>query len=143
MNANVMDLLPEFALGNLPADEMERVARAVTASPSLQAAVDAITEELAGEIGAGLPPVPPSSEVRARLVQTVGGVERFAPFFAAMADALDLTTDAIRRLCLRIDRPNEWDAGPRPGIQLIHFRPGPRLAAAVDAGLVRMTPGTA
>ncbi|HVR62146.1 MAG TPA: cupin domain-containing protein, partial [Polyangia bacterium] len=103
---------------------------------------DAITEGLAAEMAAGLAPVQPSPEVRARLVHSVGGVERFAPFFAAMAEALDLSVDAIRRLTLRIDRPNEWEAGPRPGIQLIHFRPGPRMAAAVDAGLVRMTPGT-
>ncbi len=143
MSVNVMDLLPEFALGILPADEMERIGRVVSASPALQAAVDAITEGLADEIAGSLAPVAPSREVRARLLQNVDGVERFAPFFAAMAQAVDLSLDAIRRLCARIDRPGEWEAGPRAGIQLIHFRPGPRMAAAVDAGLVRMTPGTA
>ena len=86
MNANLMELLPEFALGTLPSDEMERIERAVSASPALQAAVDAITEGLAAEIAGSLAPVPPSRDVRARLLQNVDGVERFAPFFAAMAD---------------------------------------------------------
>lgn len=143
MNANVVDLLPEFALGTLPADEMERVARAVSASPALQQAVEAMIAGLAEEIAVAVPPIEPSPDVRARLLQSVGSVDRFAPFFAAMSEAVDLTVETIRGLCLRIDRPNEWEAGPRPGIHLIHFRPGPRMTAAVDAGLVRMTPGTA
>ncbi|HEX3696084.1 MAG TPA: cupin domain-containing protein [Polyangia bacterium] len=141
MNPNVLDLLPGFALGTLAEDEMDRVARAINESPVLQAAVDAINEGLVAN-AATLAPVVPSRDVRARLLRSVGGADRFATFFDVMAQALDMTVDAVRALCSRIDRPNQWQAGPRRGIQLIHFQPGPRLAAAVDAGLVRMTPGT-
>ena len=143
MNPNDLDLLPEFALGTLPTAEMDRVARAINESPALQAAVDAITEALVTANVASLASVAPSRSVRARLLRSVGGVDRFQTFFDVMAQALDLTVDAVSALCSRIDRPSEWQPGPRRGIQLIHFRPGPRLVAAIDAGLVRMTPGTA
>jgi putative transcriptional regulator len=141
MNAKMTELLPEFALGTLPPDEMERVAQAVDHSAALRATLDAIGEGLARN-AAALTPVEPTRDVRSRLLRSLGSVDRFQPFFAAMSQALDMTVEAVRTLCGRIDRTGDWEAGPRAGIHLIHFRPGPALVAAVDAGLVRMTPGT-
>jgi putative transcriptional regulator len=141
MKVNVHDLLPEYVLGTLPPQEMASLRAEIDESPALQSTVAEISEALSA-LPAALPAEKPPARVRARLLASLDTVDRFAPFLDVLSRALDMTVAAVQALCARIDRRGDWEAGPAAGIALIHFRPGPRHAAAVDAGLVRMTPGT-
>jgi putative transcriptional regulator len=88
-----------------------------------------------------LPPSLPDPGVRARLLRTLAGPDRFAPFLERIAAILDLTADAARALLARIDDPATWEPA-LPGVHMHHFQAGPRFATA-DAGFVRLRPGTA
>jgi quercetin dioxygenase-like cupin family protein len=93
----------------------------------------------------GLTPLSPPSSLRARLLATVGGVERFAPFLEDLQRLFELPADTIRRLLARIDGP-EWERSllgvELHGAELFHFPVGPRLAATGGAGgVVRIRPG--
>jgi hypothetical protein len=139
VRADVAELLPELALGLLPADELAAIERAVAASPELQREVAEMTEALAVP-AAALPPAVPPAALRARLLATLGGPDRFRPFFAELARRFDLTVEAVRALLGRIDDPAAWEATPVPWVKLIHFQGGPALGAA-DAGFVRVGAG--
>jgi len=106
-------------------------------------------DELAEEIGelsellghpSVLPPVAPAPALRARLLETLKGPDRFRPFFAELARRFDLTVDAVRGLLAKVDDPAAWEATPSPWIKLIHFPGGPALGTA-DAGFVRVAAG--
>jgi hypothetical protein len=88
-----------------------------------------------------LPPSLPDPGVRARLLRTLAGPDRFAPFLERIAAVLDLTADAARVLLARIDDPATWEPA-LPGVDLHHFQAGPRFATA-DAGFVRLRAGAA
>ena len=85
------------------------------------------------------PEAPPAGG-RARLMDTVAGIGRFAPQLDTIARLADLAGEALFALLRRIDAPDGWIDGP-PGIRYFHFSPGP-TAAAPEAGIVRMLPGT-
>jgi anti-sigma factor ChrR (cupin superfamily) len=72
-------------------------------------------------------------------MHSLEGPERFAPFFAALSRLFDLPVAAIEALLARIDDARAWEASV-PGVKLIDFTGGPRVAGA-DAGLVRLAPG--
>jgi putative transcriptional regulator len=135
---DVAALLPEYALGALPAAEMADLAARIEASPELQRELAAVTEVLVG--ATALPPVIPSIEARSRLLGALGGPDRFRPFFAELARRFDLGVEAIRALLVRVDDPAAWEPTPSRHIQLIHFAGGPALGAA-DAGFVRVAAG--
>jgi hypothetical protein len=120
------DDLPEIVLAALDsADDSELAAAA---------------ESLAFLSGA-LPHDPPSAIGRERLLRVIGsGSERWAPFVDRLAQFFDLGVERIREITAKIDDLASWEAGPMPGIELVHFSGGPRLASA-DTGLVRMPPG--
>lgn len=90
-------------------------------------------------------PVMPSPSVRARLMQTLDSVERFAPFFPALAALFELPIDDVRRHLSRIDGP-DWETSllgvELVGAELFHFQVGPTLAAAgAAAGVLRLRAG--
>jgi quercetin dioxygenase-like cupin family protein len=97
-----------------------------------------LTELLAAP--GALPEERPSPALRGRLLETLGGPDRFRPFFAELARRFDLTVEAVRALCARIDDPAAWEATPAPWIKLVHFPGGPALGTA-DAGFVRVSAG--
>ncbi len=99
---------------------------------------DDLRELLARTVEA-LPPVAPDPALRARLLGTLGSTDRFASFLDRAAGLLDLTVEAVRAAFSRIDDPGAWEPG-LPGMKMIHFVAGPRLATA-DAGFVRLQPG--
>jgi ChrR Cupin-like domain len=85
------------------------------------------------------PPRPAPAGVRARLLRTVGSVDRFAPFFDDLTRLFQLPLETIRALLARIDdasRPWERSLLGRPlrGSELFHFPAGPLLAAGGAAG---------
>jgi quercetin dioxygenase-like cupin family protein len=128
--------LPEYVLGLLPPDERAEIEMLVRASPELQREVSEIAEALALTIT----PVAPSASARARLLDSLDGVDRFRPFFADLARRFDLAVDRIRALVARIDDAAAWEPSPVPWVRLIHFAAGP-AAAVSDAGFVKVDAG--
>jgi anti-sigma factor ChrR (cupin superfamily) len=144
MSADVQERLPEYVLGTLSPSEMQEIEALVALSPSLRREVDVLTEALSGTASA-LHPLQPSAGVRARLLASLdsNAATRFAPFVAELTRLYDLSAEAIRALLARVDDAAAWLTFA-PGIRYQHFLPGPRLLGApgVEAGLVRLSPGT-
>lgn len=97
-------------------------------------------EALMKSADASIEPVAPSDALRARLLATLAGPARFAAFVPDLSKHFDLDHDAVRGLLGKIDLPASWEAGPFPGISLIHFAGGPH-AAGPDTGFVRFAKG--
>jgi hypothetical protein len=94
-------------------------------------------------LAAAVEPEPPAAAARQRLLdQASAGAERWAPFVERLARFFDLGSERIREIVAKIGDAASWEAGPMPGIELVHFAGGPQVAAA-DNGLVRMAPGLA
>jgi anti-sigma factor ChrR (cupin superfamily) len=137
---DLIELLPELALGTLPEAEKAAVEAELAASPALRQELDRIVEIL-GSLPSGLGPEEPSPGARGRLLATLAGPERFAPFVDRLARMLELRADELGAVLARIDDPAGWRRG-FPGVTYIDFTPGPRLAAAgAQAGLVRLEAG--
>lgn len=97
-----------------------------------------VTGALPSALGEEKPP----PTLRSRLLQTISSpVERFAPFQDKVADMIDLGVERARELLATIADKSSWEAGPLPGVELIHFDGGPRVAHA-DVGFVRVPAGT-
>jgi quercetin dioxygenase-like cupin family protein len=131
-----LELIPDYVLGALPAEEQSRVHQLVSASPELQREVDRVTEALACAAETVAPLAPPPS-LRARLLGTVTSVDRFAPFVDDLTRLFELPATAIRKLLERIDGA-EWEhvllGVPLHGCELFHFPVGPRLRETGGAG---------
>jgi hypothetical protein len=138
---DLLDRLPEYVLGTLPAGHRAALRAEVDASPDLQREVAHLTEALA-HTARGLTPLSPSPSARSRLLESLGGPDRFRPFFAELTRRFDLTVEVVRALLARIDDPAAWQPSPWPWIELIHFQGGPALSGA-DAGFVRVAAGRA
>jgi hypothetical protein len=120
--------LPEIVLAALEAADDQELA---TAAESLAFIAGALEHDAPSAIG------------RERLLRAIGsGAERWAPFVDRLSHFFDLGVERIREITAKIDELASWEAGPMPGIELVHFAGGPRLASA-DTGLVRMAPGLA
>lgn len=138
----VLDLIPDYVLGALPADEQREVDDLVARSPELQREVDRVTEALA--VTASDTAAPPPS-LRARLLETLSGVDRFAPFLDDLTRIFELPVATIRKLLARID-DHEWETSllgvPLESAELFHFPVGPRLRETGAAGgVVRIKAG--
>jgi quercetin dioxygenase-like cupin family protein len=139
MTAELRDLLPEYLLGALSPEDAQAVARQLADSPELRAEADQLGLALA-QVPSSLVPVMPSAASRARLMAAVDTSQRFSPFVDTLSRLLDMAADSIRQLLARVDDPASWEPG-LPGMLYQHFTPGPRLVG-VDAGLIRLEPGT-
>jgi putative transcriptional regulator len=114
------DDIPEFARDTLPDTELK---------------------ELWSALPSALPDAEPPPTLRSRLMSTVHTPhERFGPFQSKMADMIDLGVDKVRDLLALIADPKSWVPGPLPGVDLVHFDGGPRVASA-DVGFVRVPAG--
>jgi quercetin dioxygenase-like cupin family protein len=135
--------IAEYLVGHLSEQERNDADALMAASPSLRREVDEAAEALALAAEA-LPPLPPSPSARARLVDALGGVDRFAPFLDDLTRLFELPAAAIRGLLARIDG-QEWETAvlgvPLQGAELFHFAVGPNLAATGAAGgVLRLRP---
>jgi quercetin dioxygenase-like cupin family protein len=135
----VRDLMPEYLLGGLPAEQGKEIESLLAVSPFLRREADELTESLATAAAGALTPRSPPPSVRARLLATVGGVDRFAPFLDDLSGLFELPADAIRGLLARIDGPGPtWESAllgtELEGAELFHFQVGPGLRAAGAAG---------
>ena len=98
--------------------------------------------------GAGLlallaEPVEPPRALRERIGASTRTTSRFDDLEEALGELIDLPPERVRELLLAVDGPDEdrvgaWQQGPGPGIHLLHFRGGPRVADAVT-GFVRIS----
>jgi putative transcriptional regulator len=99
-------------------------------------------QRLTGTLSAALADDAPSPALRSRLLQTISSPsERFAPLQDKVAEMIDLGVDRARELLALIADPKSWVPGPMPGIELVHFDGGPKVAHA-DVGFVRVPKGT-
>ena len=132
----VLDLIPDYVLGALPAEEQRHVDALIAQSPDLRREVDRVTEALV-TTAAKVPPVAPAPSLRARLLRTLDTVDRFAPFLDDLTRLFELPVETIRKLLARIDGP-EWETTllgvQLHGSELFHFPVGPRLRETGAAG---------
>ena len=135
-----VDDLHDYVLDLLPDAERRRIDLAVAKSPELSAEVRAVREAL-GVVAQAAGTAAPSPGGRGRLLAAldVGG-DRYAPFLRDLAQAFDLSLERIRELFNAIDVPSAWEAGPFPGIAVMHFASGPNVVAP-DTGFVRLPAG--
>jgi quercetin dioxygenase-like cupin family protein len=138
----VLELIPDYVLGALPADEQSELDQLVARSPELQREVDRVTEALA--VTARETVAPPAG-LRARLLQTLTSVDRFAPFLDDLTRIFELPVATLRKLLARIDE-HEWETsllGVRlESAELFHFPVGPGLRETGGAGgVVRIRAG--
>lgn len=140
----VLDLIPDYVLGALPAEEQRHVQELVQQSPELQREVDRVSEALAATAERLAPALAPV-DLRSRLVDTLRGVDRFAPFFDDLVRLFDLPVETIRKLLARIDG-FDWETSllgvQLHGAELFHFPVGPRLRdSGAAGGVVRIRAG--
>lgn len=129
------DILPEYALGTLPAPALAAVEAHLAGCRACVRELDQIHEALA----ATLAPIQPPAGLRDRvLASTERG--RFAAFANRFATLFDVTVDRARALLDLIDEPSSWEPGPGPDTWLIHFDAGPATAGA-DTGFVKVRAG--
>lgn len=101
---------------------------------------DEFDPELLDLLSAGLSPTPPPSGLRARLMQRVGGPERFLPFLDRLIGLFDLPEAETRReIDAILDPDAEWESMV-PGCSFRDFDGGPGIGEA-HAGLIRLQPG--
>jgi putative transcriptional regulator len=67
---------------------------------------------------------------------------RLAAFSTQIAALFEVPLDKARALLDAVDAEEAWEPGPVDGIQLLHLKGGPALAAA-DTGFVRFPAGMA
>lgn len=135
-------ILIDFSLGLLDPAERQDVERELAASPALQAELRAIEETLT-DVALSVESVRPSADVKTRLFASFQAQTRFAGFVDRVAEFFDLGAQRARELLDSISAlPNPpWEASPVPGTSLLHFDGGPRVAEAVNCGLVHIAPG--
>ncbi len=133
-------LLPEYALDILP-PETRTAVEAWLQDTELRTELDAMREGLTDFAAALTPsePVMPSADVRARLMASATGPDRFSAVMHDIARYCDLALDGVRAVLRQLDDSSKWEAGPLPGMALQHFDHGP-AAAFADTGFIRYPP---
>lgn len=139
MTELTIDRLTEYALGTLSKADNDAIEQALPGSADAQRELAAIREMLA-LVGTELPPVTPTSDARNALLAALSTGARYRPFLADLMRHFDLSAERVRELMDAIDDPNAWEAGPFPGISVMHFAGGPN-AVGNDTGFVRLPRG--
>jgi putative transcriptional regulator len=137
--SHVIDLLPDRSLGVLDAPTLARVEAhlATCASCAAEARVWADTFVALAET---LTSVAPSTTIRARVLAAAEAKGRLAAFAEAVMGLFEVSREKALALLDAVDAADAWEAGPVPGLALMHLKGGPALAAA-DTGLVRFPAG--
>ena len=95
-----------------------------------------------GELALAAAPVRPSASLRERLLEATRTETAFAGYVDRLCELLDLGVDRVREILGEVDRvdTDAWEDSRTPGMRLLHFDGGPRVAEA-DCGLVHFVPG--
>ncbi|ETW96251.1 cupin domain-containing protein [Candidatus Entotheonella palauensis] len=130
-----------FLLGHLDPDAQAAIERERQSDPNTAAALTAL-EQMLSQVAGAATPMAPSADARARLLGAVEPATRFDGFVDRLAALFDLKPERIRALLHLVDvwPSSPWKASRIPGMQLLHFDGGPRVASA-DCGLVCIEPG--
>lgn len=137
MNTRALELIPDYVLGTLSEAETREVEAAIAASPELQKEAEEIREAF-GLLPASLPMPAPSPDLKKRLLHAAMHEERLMPFAPALSKYFDLTVERVREILRWVDdKTHEWIDGPAPGMFVLDFDGGPRVAHC-DVGLIRM-----
>jgi anti-sigma factor ChrR (cupin superfamily) len=139
MSSRLEENLVEYVLGTLPDAERLELEAALAESAVLRLELAAVRETL-GRTADSVAPVKPAGGGRARLLAALDSGARYAPFLHDLARHFDLAVTRVRELFDQIDDPARWEAGPLPGISVMHFAGGPN-AVAPDTGFVRLARG--
>ena len=129
--------LAAYVLGLGDAEEGESFKKILRGAPELEGELADVERALMAAVDL-VPPRAPPSRLRARLMATLEGTERYAPFMERLASIFDLSVAAMRDTILLV-QDGPWTPTDSPGVSFVHFEPGPSLAG-VDAGLVRFEP---
>lgn len=135
------DLLEQLRLraaGALDLEEEARLDAELAERPDLSAEVEAFAA-LEARLLDGIPPSPPQSAGRSRLLSALTGPARFLPFLDETAELFGLSPDAMMDVLALTDDTASWTPTGVPGVSFRHFDAGPELAHA-DTGLVRFAP---
>ncbi|MCB1877406.1 MAG: cupin domain-containing protein [Chromatiales bacterium] len=133
--------LIEYVMGSLDESQSGQLRQDLAGNAALQAKLRALQETLA-RLDEEAPPMEPDTQLKARLLRSVepegqplGQEQRLSALF-------DLGVSRIRELLAAIaELPGgSWRASGIPGVLLLHFPGGPRLATA-DCGLVHIEAG--
>ncbi len=134
-------ILMEYALGLAAPAERAELEAELRTSPALARELASVREALA-LVASTLPPAPEEPRTRARkaLLAALDSGARFRPFAGDLARHFDLPHVRILELFSQIDDDANYEAGPMPGIAVMHFAAGP-AAIAHDTGFVRLPAG--
>jgi mannose-6-phosphate isomerase-like protein (cupin superfamily) len=91
-----------------------------------------------------LPPSPPPSDLRGRVMAAAERAAPYRPFLPPLAACFDLSERAVHDLLARMDDPKAWTPGVGATLAFLHFEGGPRLAesgAMPHCGVARMRSG--
>jgi quercetin dioxygenase-like cupin family protein len=133
--------LMEYALGlSSPAERAEFEAELST-SPALVQELRCVREALA-LVPSTLPPAPEAARPQGRsaLLAALYSGARFRPFADDLSHHFDLPRARMLELFSEIDDDAHYEAGPMPGIAVMHFPAGPG-AVGRDTGFVRLAAG--
>ena len=139
---HVIDRLPDLWLGDLSAKDRADIDAHLGQCSRCAAEARAMSDTFE-KIALALPPARPSPQLRARILAAAtrdGQGQRLAQFAAQLAKFFDVALEKARALLDVVDEPAAWEAGPVPGLALLHFSGGPRVAMA-DCGLLRFPAG--
>jgi putative transcriptional regulator len=131
--------IEELALGALSADERGRAEAHVASCPACRRAL-AELDDLLARTSLALPPVEPSSDLRARLMRELEGPRRYAPFASRVARLFALDERRADELLARAADVASYRALPIAGVSLANAAVGRSLEGA-SASFVRMEPG--
>jgi quercetin dioxygenase-like cupin family protein len=102
----------------------------------------ALAAELDIVMATCLEPLAPSTDLLARLQNSVSRPpQRYAPFFAKVAELFDLSEARAIAELARLAEPRAWSFAGLPGVRNIMVHGGPRVAGA-ETVFARFAPGT-
>jgi len=136
------DRLVQYAMGILDKEDQEEMEQELASQGELRAQLSEV-HEILDKLNDVEPPMYPRPELRDRLLKSLDGDTRFEGFVERLAVFFDLTTSRIRELLEKTNQaPRQpWAPSGIPGIHLLHFDGGERVAEA-DCGLVYLEQGS-
>lgn len=96
--------------------------------------------EAISDLAATLPPLKPSLDLKARIMDNIEPVGRFRRFVDSTAELIDVSKTRALELLEQIDEASNWEPGPTPAVSLFHIEGGPETAGAI-VGFIRIEPG--
>lgn len=135
-------VLIQYALGTLNRAESASVDEALSESPEFRNQLYEIQETLT-TMALSEVTLQPDPRLRERVLASIEPRTRFKGFTERFAELFDLGKKEAGRLLAKIDetQANEWTSSLFPGVNILKFPGGPRVADAT-CGLISIKPNT-